>query len=424
MFFENYYIIYILGNLVSAYVMYKFIRIFYNQCKVSPNAEIAAYFAYFVLITLIHVGLKLPIIVLLANISLLFLITFLYEGDFRKSLLSILIIYFSLMSIEALFVLLTSALQLNILVPFQYESAFGIIVIRIVSLALVFAVQGFKNVKKEYPIPSAYWSSLLSIPIGTIFMLFAVFMNTSLSRTVIFICIICAILINIFTFYLYDNISALLVEQMNKRISAEQNRYYEHQVEMMKTTLDNLKTLRHDLKNRIAPLYPLAESGNTKELLEKISELSNMTEVTKEYSKSGNKIFDSIINFKLQNAESMHINVHVEINAPTELSIPTFDIAVILGNLLDNAIESTSKVQDPWIRILIVYDKGRLIFEISNSYDGVILKESDHFLTRKSNNASHGLGIKSIKNIIDQHEGILDINYDKHIFNVKVLLYM
>lgn len=424
MFFENYYLVYILGNMVSAYVMYKFIRIFYSKCKVKPVTEIAAYIGYFLLITLTHVGLELPIIVLITNILLLFLITLLYEGDIKKSLLSILIIYFSLMSIEALFVLLTSTLQLNLLVPFQYESAFGVVVVRIASLGMVFAVKGFKNVKKEYPIPSAYWISLLFIPVGTVIMLFAVFMNTSLSRTIIFICIISAILINMFTFYLYDNISALLVEQMNKRISEEQNRYYEYQVEMMQATLNHMRTLRHDLKNRIAPLYPLAESGNKEELLKTITELSSLSEITKEYSKSGNTIFDSIINFKFQNAEAMNIDINVEINTPDELSIPTFDIAVIIGNLIDNALEATLKTHDRWIRISIVYDKGRLIIETANSYDGIIKKEADQFVTRKHDQANHGLGMKSIKNIIDRHEGYLNIDYDEHVFNTKVLIYV
>lgn len=421
---QNYDIVYVLGNFFMAYVIFKFMHIFYTTRKVSIVFELTAYFSYFVFITITHVFLKLPIIVMLANIVFLFSLTLLYEGRIKKSLLSVLIIYFSLMSIETIFVVLTSVLQLNLLVPFQYESAFGIIVIRIASLALVFAVQGFKNVRHEYPISNVYWLSLLCIPIGTIMMLFAVFMNTTLPRITILLSIISALLINTLTFYLYDKISDLLVSQMNKRISEEKNRYYEYQVQMMKSTLEKMHTLRHDLKNRLSPLYPLAAAGRNEELLERLSELTEICSIRKEYSASGNSTVDSIINFKLQQTEAQNIDVTTDIMIPPKLEIPTFDIAVVIGNLIDNALEATVKTNHRWIDLKLNYTKGRLIVELQNSYDGIIKSESDEIQTRKSDTSHHGFGIKSIQNTIKKYDGVMKIHYDDKTFRTKVLMYL
>ncbi len=421
---QNYDIIYVLGNFFMAYVIFKFMHIFYTTRKVSVFIELTAYFSYFILITITHVFLKLPIIVMVANIILLFLLTLLYEGRIKKSMLSVLMIYFSLMSIETIFVVLTSVLQLNLLVPFQYESAFGIIVIRIASLALVFAVQGFKNVRNEYPISNVYWLSLLCIPVGTIIMLFAIFMNTSLSRPTILLSIVSALLINTFTFYLYDKISDLLVSQMNKRIAEEQNRYYEYQVHMMKVTLEKMRTLRHDLKNRVSPLYPLAVAGRKDELLERLSELTDICNISKEYATSGNSTVDSIINFKLQQSEAQGIAITTDILLPPKLEMPTFDIAVIIGNLLDNALEATVRSPKRWIDIKINYTKGRLIIEIQNSFDGVIHNNSEGIQTRKEDKSSHGLGIKSIQTSIKKFDGVMKIHYDETTFSTKVLMYL
>ena len=424
MIFNIYDIIYILGNLFMAYVIYKFVHIFYSVCKVSKNTENFAYIGYFILITITHVYFKIPIAVMVVNILLLFLLTFLYEGTVKKAVLSVAFIYFSLMSIETIFAFLTSVLSLNFLVPFQYESRFGIIVIRISSFALVLLVQGFGNVKSEYPLPNIYWLSLLTIPAGTIILLFAVFVNTSLPHGIILMCMICALTINILTFYLYDKISALLVSQINKRLAEEQNRYYEYQVEMIKSTLDNIRVIRHDLKNKLSPLYGLAVAGKNEELAAQLAELVDVCCVSKEYSKSGNSTVDSIINFKLQQAQAENIAITTDILVPKELSIPAFDIAVILGNLIDNALEAVVKTEERWIYIKVKYTKGRLIAEISNSFDGIIKRAGDYYQSRKKDITNHGMGIKSIQNVLQKYDGAMQITHNEKKFNAKLLMYL
>jgi sensor histidine kinase YesM len=351
-------------------------------------------------------------------------LTLLYEGKIKKAILSVVITYFSLMSIETIFAFLTSLLQLNLLTPFRYESGFGIVVIRVASFALVLLVQGFKNIKSEYPLPNIYWLSLLAIPSGTIIMLFAIFMNTSLSRGIMLVCMCSALAINIFAFYLYDKISALLVSQMNKRIDEEQNRYYVYQVQMMKSTLENMRVLRHDLINKLSPLYGLATSGKNEELVAQIVELTSICCVSKDYSKSGSSTVDSIINFKLQQAEAENITITTDILIPNELSIPIFDIAVILGNIIDNALEAVVKVEERWIDIKMKYTKGRLIIKINNSYDGIVNKSSDHFHSRKEDMANHGMGLKSVQSVLQKYDGAMQITHDERKFKAKLLMYL
>ena len=424
MIFESYGIIYIIGNLFMAYVIYKFVHIFYSNCKVNLLMEGVAYMGYFILITATHVFLKIPIIVMAANVLFLFLLALLYEGKIKKAILSVVITYISLMSIETIFAFLTSLMQLNLLTPFRYESEFGIVVIRVASFTLVLLVQGFKSIKSEYPLPNIYWLSLLAIPSGTIIMLFAIFTNTSLSRGTMLVCMCSALAINIFAFYLYDKISALLVSQMNKRIDEEQNRYYEYQVQMMKSTLENMRVLRHDLNNKLSPLYGMATSGKSEELVAQIVELTSIYCASKEYSKSGSSTVDSIINFKLQQAEAENITITTDILIPNELSIPIFDIAVILGNIIDNALEAVIKVEERWIDIKMKYSKGRLIIKINNSYDGIVYKSSDHFLSRKEDMANHGMGLKSVQSVLQKYDGAIQITHDERKFKAKLLMYL
>ena len=421
---ESYDIIYILGNLFMAYVIYHYMHVFYTFCKVSGVIERFCYIGYFIGITLIHTFLEIPIIVLVTNLLFVTLLTFLYDDNIKKSLLSTVIICFSLTLIETIIAFITSTLQLNILVPFEYESELGIVLIRLFSLAFVMVIKGFKNVKKAPILPVSYWVSLVAIMVGTVFMLFAVYMNQNLPRTIILICLCCAFIVNIVSFYLYDKISGLMQEQIEKRVTEEQNRFYEYQVHMMKDTLDSIRMVRHDMKNKMSALYIMAQKGRDEELMFYLEELTDVCNKTKEYAHSGNIAIDSIINYKLQKSDENHIKVITDIIVPMELVIPTFDIAAILGNLLDNAIEAVTYVEERWIDIRVRYTKGRLIIEINNSYDGTLLRTSGGIMSRKADKENHGMGITSVEMTLKKYDGVLQITTNDVKFTAKVLMYI
>lgn len=421
---ESYDIIYILGNLFMAYVIYHYMHVFYTFCKVSGVIERFCYIGYFIGITLVHTFLEIPIIVLVTNLLFVTLLTFLYDDNIKKSLLTTVIICFSLTLIETIIAFITSKLQLNILVPFEYESEFGIVLIRLFSLAFVMVIKGFKNVKKAPILPVSYWVSLVAIMVGTVFMLFAVYMNQNLPRTIILICLCCAFIVNIVSFYLYDKISGLMQEQIEKRVTEEQNRFYEYQVHMMKDTLDSIRMVRHDMKNKMSALYIMAQKGRDEELMFYLEELTDVCNKTKEYAHSGNIAIDSIINYKLQKSDENHIKVITDIIVPMELVIPTFDIAAILGNLLDNAIEAVTYVEERWIDIRVRYTKGRLIIEINNSYDGTLLRTSGGIMSRKADKENHGMGITSVEMTLKKYDGVLQITTNDVKFTAKVLMYI
>ncbi|MEG7531583.1 MAG: ATP-binding protein, partial [Hungatella sp.] len=109
---------------------------------------------------------------------------------------------------------------------------------------------------------------------------------------------------------------------------------------------------------------------------------------------------------------------------PDELIVPTFDIAVILGNVLDNALEAVVRTSNRWIDIKIKYTKGRLIVEVNNSYDGIVKKHMDRYLSCKEDSKNHGMGIKSIQTVLQKYDGIMQITHDEKKFKVKLLMYL
>ncbi|HHX63204.1 MAG TPA: GHKL domain-containing protein, partial [Epulopiscium sp.] len=399
--------------------------IFYTETKVNKYIALLCYTAYFILITLVHTTIKIPIVVALSNVILIFLLTLLYSLQIRKNVLSVLLIYVTLTCAETLTVFLTGFINIDILSPYEYDSVFGIIVVRIVCFIAVLLFSSFKNIKSGYLIPRVYWMSLFIVPVGTIFLLFSSFLGDGLSKNLTIITIGSVLLINVTTFYLYDSISRLMAEKMDECLMEQQNKYYENQLDLMKDALRNTKTIQHDLRNKLSPIYTLALSGENEQLIESLAELTSLCIVGKEYANSGNSAIDSIINFKLQQIKEDDAQVSCEILIPSELNISSFDIAIILGNLIDNAVTGIKTIEvDRWIDIKIKYTKGRLIMTISNSFDGVVLENQGIIITRKQDEQNHGLGLTSVKTAIRKYNGAMDIHYINQKFKVKVLMYV
>jgi two-component system sensor histidine kinase AgrC len=422
---DKYTIIYLLSDMFMAYVIYKYVHIFYSEFKFNRKVEWFPYIGYFLLNAYIYMSVKKPLIVMSSTILLLIGLVCLYYGSLKKAFLSAIIIFLSLLCIETIIVFLTNFPGADLFDSFQYRSEFGIISIRIVSYAFVLLMYGFKHVKSEYPLPFIYWISLVLVPFGTLVLLLIIFSQNSVPSIFIIASIGIVFIINIVTFYLYDCISNFLLAQMNKRLVEEQNKYYEHQIELMKTSLENIKIFRHDLKNKLSPIYNLAISGMNEELIERISELTETCCGNYGQIISGNSDLDSIINFKLQHADKENIKVTTKIMVPTKLSVSSFDLAVILGNLIDNSIEAVTMIEsDRWISINMKYTKGRLILEISNTFDGYLKKSNDFFASRKNDQENHGLGIKSVKAAIQKYDGAMQISDTDKIFTVKILMYI
>ena len=145
----------------------------------------------------------------------------------------------------------------------------------------------------------------------------------------------------------------------------------------------------------------------------------------KEYTHSGNISVDSILDFKLQETEQKKIKTTLDVNVPEELNVPSFDMAVILGNLLDNATTAVSKlIEERYINIIIKYDKGRFVLHIDNPFEGEIIKENNTFLTTKLDKSNHGVGLQSIKAVLEKYNGSIEIEHNEKIFSVTLLMYI
>jgi sensor histidine kinase YesM len=329
------------------------------------------------------------------------------------------------MCVELIVVLLSGYSNYSWLSVNNYSSEYGLIIFQIMLYLVVRLLNNYKNIRKGETIPLANWIAIILIPISSLYIILALFQATGLVWEQVLVGVVLILLVNFTIFYLYDVISASMVDKMDKILLGQQNKYYQKQFELMESYLKTTKAMRHDLRNHLSVIYALVEKGERDTALKHLSKMTDIYDDTRQYAYTENIDIDSILNFKIQAAEQQNIKIALDLSIPEKMCIPSFDVAIILGNLLDNAIEAVAELEkEREIKTKLNYDKGRLIILVENPYQGERIKEGNRYLTTNKEPSKHGLGLKNVKSVLQKYDGTMDITQQKEVFSVSLLLFV
>lgn len=142
---------------------------------------------------------------------------------------------------------------------------------------------------------------------------------------------------------------------------------------------------------------------------------------------SGNLEIDSVMNYMIRRAREELRTVNVNVRLPNSLG-HSFDINVILGNLLENGIEAARQTESRRLDINVEAQQGFLRIQIENSYDGrtAVSRGNGHqrLLTTKRGGGLHGIGLESVRKVVEKYDGIMEVCPEEDIFRVLLILYM
>ena len=122
-------------------------------------------------------------------------------------------------------------------------------------------------------------------------------------------------------------------------------------------------------------------------------------------------------------AERNTIPFHVQIDLPAQISVDETDFCLVLSNLLENALEASLKTAKFRQRIDIKiyrHASNLILIQIENAFDGKIQQNHGIFLSSKRN--ENGIGIQSVRHIVEKTGGGCDFTYDNGIFTAKIML--
>lgn len=199
---------------------------------------------------------------------------------------------------------------------------------------------------------------------------------------------------------------------------------YANQMAVMKRSEEKVRGLRHDLKHHLNELMFLAERDDASEIKEYIKSMDAFMTYSREYVSSGNTDIDSLLNLTLDFAKKELCDVSCKVSIPRELAIKPFDLNVILGNLLDNAIFAAKQTPEQYLKVRISYKPEMLLILIENSYQGSVHKYKGQYRSTKKDGLEHGLGLENVRHVVEQYDGSMEITDENQLFRVKAVLYV
>ena len=222
--------------------------------------------------------------------------------------------------------------------------------------------------------------------------------------------------------YYYSELNQRNLDMEMQRLTIQQQ-----QKDIENIIQDYYETLkiRHDIKrylNIAIEMINQKEYDKLEAYLHSFQE--NQLGNAKIYINTKNKMFNAIINQKLNEAEKYNIKIECFIldDLADFIEMDDLELCLIFLNLLDNAIEAERNIDTPIIKFNIFQNAGYICFKIENIVDKDVFSINPTLTTTKNNKNIHGIGLRSVREIIDNHDGIFNITQNDKWFSVEIML--
>lgn len=419
-----YFFVFFLCCLAKAYILYKFFRLFFKERQTPKAVEIGSYALFALTNVLIYVFIDLSFVTLTFNILGRYLITYNYKGRQKNRIFITLFFCLMAMLIETFVVFASTAVPINILEKSSYDLIQGPIFTVIFIYLFVLIMEKWKNADKQIRIPFTYWILLILIPLSSLAVILLIMIHGNMTENAIAACCLLCFIINISAFNLYDKVLGYISNKMENHILAQQNMYYDRLLKGIELSNESTRALRHDMKNHVIAMEGLLKRKEYDRLSQYLQGAFHDELIDDSFISTGNTTIDSILNFKIREAKSKGLEILTDIAIPADLKLSAEALTVIVGNLLDNAMEAAARVTEQReIRIKIIYDRQCLFITVSNPYTGSLQKNKYTFMTTKPDKEFHGFGLHNIKQVIKRYHGSINIDDQNQKFTVNITLY-
>ena len=215
--------------------------------------------------------------------------------------------------------------------------------------------------------------------------------------------------------------------EMEKKImllEKEKNALLEHDYQTLKNVYAANAKLFHDFQNHIDVVYHYLLKNHTTEAAHYIETLRSPIQEITQTAWVGDEAVDYLINSKIALAVSQNIQVSTNIEFPRSTNIQSVDLVVILGNLLDNALEAIRNAEDRFrfINLTIRRINDMLIIKVENGCSAAPASTNGSLQTSKADKALHGWGLQSVRTAAERYDGTIETEYSNHTFRAVTTL--
>jgi histidine kinase-, DNA gyrase B-, and HSP90-like ATPase len=422
----------ILLSIYAVYLFFYYFDIFFTRKK-KKYLYILGVIVFFLWQFGIMTILKLPVYMNIAVTIVITLITvmIIYEGMWWNKCVFVIAFNAIWMMIETLSGYILSTYCNRSTYPQTYE-ILGSLISKLLFMILIFLLKKVFLNDEIKELSVKYSIMLVLIPIGSIYVMNEIFLfsykiNSGRSDFHSAMAAIILLFINVLIFYIYMKLTDDLRLRRMTSVYEQQLELCERHQEERELSILQLRDVKHNMKNNLVSILAYAENGECKKIIRFVNDIMEEGGMTiSAITKSGNIVIDSLISYWYIKAQKQAIDFEVNMNIPMKMPFKGADICLILGNILENAVEAAEKVETKkYIKVGMKYDKDNFLLFVKNNYKGPLIKMKNNRLkSTKSNAENHGVGLSSVYRAVAKYHGtvIIDDSISEQ-FTIRVVLY-
>lgn len=418
--------IFMLSEIIYTLTVYKIINVFFTNKKINSVYEKILYAIFNIAVVAVYLKFNIPLLTIVANfIFILLLLSLIYDDTFkRKALVTILIMFFLLISDILLSMIFINVVNENILQKNSFFDIYVVFIVNMIRYLFVLIVINFYKIRIEKNIPLIF-----SLPIAlTAVISMVITINMFLvingnNYKFIYINITLIFIVCIVSIYIFNKMVNVMSENARQKILIKQSEYYEKKIEADSKNINDTRKIKHDMKNHMYAIKNMAKNNMSKDIITYTNDILGKIEGEKVYINTGNYLIDGILNVKFEEMKNQGIDFKYDVKIPEGIKLPEFEVITILGNLLDNAIEGVKLIKDNrYIEVFISYKDSNLLIKIVNTFDGLVIKDNKGFISRKGEKAYHGIGLENVREQVEKSNGYMNIDIGNCMFTVDLFI--
>lgn len=210
------------------------------------------------------------------------------------------------------------------------------------------------------------------------------------------------------------------------RLTKLQYKFARESAAQLRQSIDQVRALKHEIIHHVDTMKTFCESGDYERLQNYFEEIHQKKEALPPLYYCDNYLVNTILSSRLAPASRNGIQVSCRAALPSELNLPDTELCILFSNLLDNAVEACEALQGDF-KCYIKLDlhlENQLFSIVCENSAKQCLEASDLPPSTKQKPEEHGFGLRMIRQIVEQYEGAMEINWNAGVFTVKILFYI
>lgn len=232
------------------------------------------------------------------------------------------------------------------------------------------------------------------------------------------------IIINIVCYFMVIRLSKANSAKVEYELQMIDLNYKKQYAENIKSQHEEIRRIRHDMKQSYQVLQQFVVENKFNELAEYLPQICEQINKISSAVDTNHSIINAILNTKLSFAKSQGIKILcISVKQIHAEKIEEIDLCHLIGNMMDNAIEATLKIsceKTKYVEVSITERNSMILIIVRNSYQDDLVDEGLN--TSKCNKDNHGFGVKTIRKISKKYQGSADFYTEGNLFCCSVML--